>query len=349
MTRSLGLAAVLAAILAASPAACADEPTAAPGYKPPRTSDGRPDLQGVWTNASVTNLQRSAQYNDLIIPEAQAARVQAQQYAANQNAQRPTNQSAGAPTDRNTSAGYNRFWIDPGAALGNVKGTFRSSWIIDPPNGQMPISDKGRAVRAEIRRRTGAGNFDGPETRPMGERCLIGFGGTGGPPMLNVLYNNHYQIVQTPDAVMIMVEMNHDARVIPIAKDKASARLKPDAIKQWLGTSVGWYEGDTLVVETKNFHPTQVGKTSILVTETGKVTERFSRWSDDQILYEFEVEDPNVYTRPWKGEMSLNRDDQRIYEYACHEGNYALHGILAGARAEEREGREKKAVEGDEG
>jgi hypothetical protein len=183
----------------------------------------------------------------------------------------------------------------------------------------------------------------------MGERCLIGFGGTGGPPMLNVLYNNHYQIVQTPDHLMIMVEMNHDVRVVPIAKSKAEAKHKPNVIKPWLGDAIGWWEGDTLVVETKNFHPTQIGKTSVLVTETGKVTERFTRWSEDQILYEFAVEDPNVYSRPWKGEMSLNKDDERVYEYACHEGNYALHGILAGARAEEREGRTKAAVEGDEG
>jgi hypothetical protein len=321
----------------------------APGYKAPRASDGHPDLQGVWTNASVTNLQRAAPYTELVVPDAQAQRVQQQQYAANQRAQRRTDPNSGAPTDGNTSAGYNRFWIDPGATLGNVKGQFRSSWITDPPDGRIPMSANGRRIQQEIRQRTGAGNYDGPETRPMGERCLIGFGGTGGPPMLNVMYNNHYQIVQTPGTVMIGVEMNHDARVIPIAANKAEAKRKPDVIKQWLGTSVGWWEGDTLDVETKNFHPTQVGKTSVLVTETGKVTERFTRWDDKQILYEFEVEDPNVYTRPWRGEMSLNRDGARMYEYACHEGNYALHGILAGAREQERHGGEREATEGDEG
>jgi hypothetical protein len=345
MMRTICLTAMAAVLAAAVPVACAQEA----GFNAPRTPDGKPDLQGVWTNASVTGLQRGAQYTSLTVSEEQALRVQAQQYAANQRAQRPTDQSTGAPTDRNTSAGYNRFWVDPGATLGKVKGTFRSSWIVDPPNGQMPVSAGGQAIRAEIRRRTGAGNFDGPETRPMGERCLIGFGGTGGPPMLNVLYNNHYQIVQTPDHLMIMVEMNHDARIVPIAKSKAQAKHKPDAIKPWLGDAVGWWEGDTLVVETKNFHPTQIGKTSVLVTEAGKVTERFTRWSEDQILYEFTVEDPRVYTRPWKGEMSLNRDDERVYEYACHEGNYALHGILAGAREEERAGGTRAAVEDDEG
>ncbi len=167
--------------------------------------------------------------------------------------------------------------------------------------------------------------------------------------MLNVLYNNHYQFVQTPDHLMVMVEMNHDARIVPIARDKASARHKPAVVKQWLGDSVGWWEGDTLVVETRNFHPTQVGKTPVLVTEGGTVTERFTRWSKDQILYEFAVDDPSVYTQPWKGEMSLNLDDERVYEYACHEGNYALPGILAGARSGEAVGQKREATEGDEG
>ena len=348
MNRMLAVAAVTALALSTALPTTAQPPTIAQGYKPSRTADGRPDLEGVWTNASVTKLQREGAFATLVVPEAAAKRVQAQQYALNQAAQRPTNPSQGAPTDKNTQAGYNRFWVDPGATLGQVKGEYRSSWIIDPANGRMPLSPLGLQKMAAIRQASGGGGYEGPELRPMGERCLIGFGGTGGPPMLNVLYNNHYQIVQTPGAVVITVEMNHDARVIPIAEDQAAARHRPDAIKPWLGESVGWWEGDTLVVETKNFNPTQIGKTPVLVTETGRVIERFTRWSEDQILYEFTVEDPSVYTKAWKGEMSLNRSDERMFEYACHEGNYALPGILAGARRAEETGAALSKSEGEE-
>jgi hypothetical protein len=348
MNRMLAVAVLTALALSTALPITAQPTTIAQGYKPSRTSDGRPDLQGVWTNAAVTKLQREGAFATLVVPEAAAKRVQAQQYALNQAAQRPTNSSQGAPTDKNTQAGYNRFWVDPGATLGMVKGEYRSSWIIDPANGRMPLSPQGLQKMAAIRRASGGGGYEGPELRPMGERCLIGFGGTGGPPMLNVLYNNHYQIVQTPGAVVITVEMNHDARVIPIAADKASARHRSNAIKPWLGDSVGWWEGDTLVVETKNFSPTQIGKTPVLVTETGRVIERLTRWSEDQILYEFTVEDPSVYAKAWKGEMSLNRSDERMFEYACHEGNYALPGILAGARRAEEAGAEFSKSEGEE-
>lgn len=348
MGRTLGVVTIIVAAISVLAPASSQEANITNGYKPTRTADGRPDLQGVWTNASVTKLQRPAQFSTLVVPEAAARRVQAQQYALNQAAQRPTDQSTGAPTDRNTQAGYNRFWVDPGATLGQVKGEYRSSWIVDPPNGQTPLSPQGRLKMAAIRRQTGGGSYDGPELRPMGERCLIGFGGTGGPPMLNVLYNNHYQIVQTPESIVITVEMNHDARIIPIVKDRVSAHHKPEAIQPWLGDSIGWWEDDTLVVETRGFHPTQIGKTPVLVTETGVVTERFTRWSDDQILYEFTVEDPGVYTQAWRGEMSLNKSDERMFEYACHEGNYALPGILAGARRAEETGAEFAISEGEE-
>lgn len=302
----------------------------------------------MWSNASITKLQREGAFTSLVVPEAVAKRVQERQHNVRQLQQRPTDQSTGAPTDRNTQAGYNGFWIDPGSTLGKVKGEYRSSWIVEPADGRMPLSPQGLQRQAAIRQLGGAGGFDGPELRPMGERCLIGFGGTGGPPMLNVLYNNHYQIVQTPSQVLITVEMNHDARIIPIVTDKAAAHHRPSAIKPWLGDAVGWWEGDTLVVETRNFHPSQVGKTPVLVTETGKVTERFTRWNDQQILYEFTVEDPAVYTQAWKGEMSLNQVDERLYEYACHEGNYALPGILAGARHAEAKGAKFAKSDGEE-
>ena len=159
--------------------------------------------------------------------------------------------------------------------------------------------------------------------------------------MTNVLYNNHYQIVQAPDHVMILVEMVHDARIIPISRE----RVRPDVIKPWLGDSIGWYEGDTLVVETRNVHPMQRG----YLSPKGKLTERFTRWSDTQITYEFTVEDETLYTQPWKGEMALNLSKEPLYEYACHEGNYSMPGILAGARKQEREGKIVAANADEEG
>jgi len=228
-------------------------------------------------------------------------------------------------SDLGEGRGYNAFWVDPGSQYGFVKDEARSSWVVSPENGRIPFSAAANQMRRE---RFGNPNRnDGPEGRSLGERCLVGFGSTGGPPMNNVLYNNMYQIVQTDDYVVILVEMVHDARIIPI-----NGEHRPDALDQWLGDSIGWWDGDTLVVETKNLNPQQVPENSAPLSPQGKVIERFSRWSDDQILYEFEVEDPVYYTESWRGEMSLNATDTQLYEYACHEGNYGLIGILAGAR-----------------
>jgi hypothetical protein len=168
----------------------------------------------------------------------------------------------------------------------------------------------------------------------------MSFTGGFGPVLNNGMYNNTYQIVQSPGSVMILAEMIHDARIIPIFKSKSEAKHGPDAVPRWGGDSVGWYEGDTLVVETVNANPTQRS----FIAKGGKVTERFSRWSDKQVLYQFTVEDPVLYKTAWGGEMSLNVSSKPIYEYGCHEGNYGLPGILAGARELERKGR-KQPVE----
>ena len=299
-------------------------------YEPPRTPDGKPDLQGVWTNASLTSLQRSPRTPELVIPVEDIARMTAEHP---QNVRQATDDNLQAGelldgSDLGMGRGYNAFWIDPGTTFGLVRDEYRTSWIVEPENGRIPYSEEGTALRREFRARF-SGN-DGPEGRSLGERCLIGFGGTGGPPMLNVLYNNHYRIVQTPDYVMIMVEMNQDARIIPI-----NGRHRPAELQQWLGDSIGWWEGDTLVVETRHLHPQQALGSQVALSDQGRVLERFTRWSDEQILYEFEVEDPVFYTQTWRGEMSLNADEDRIFEYACHEGNYGLPGILAGARRAE--------------
>jgi hypothetical protein len=163
----------------------------------------------------------------------------------------------------------------------------------------------------------------------------MSFTGSYGPVLNNGMYNNTYQIVQAPDHVMVLAEMIHDAKIIPIFKSKAEAKHGPSNIPKWGGDAVGWYEGDTLVLETINSHPMQRS----YISPKGKVTERFTRYNKDQVFYQFTVEDPTLYTKTWGGEMGLNASKEPLYEYACHEGNYALGGILAGARKLERQGR----------
>ncbi|MDP2125860.1 MAG: hypothetical protein Q8K97_00665 [Pseudohongiella sp.] len=299
-------------------------------YEPPRTPQGRPDFQGNWSNASITDLQRSPRYNSLVIPPEELASVTA---AHPQNVRLATDDNLQQGelldgSDLGMGRGYNAFWIDPGTTFGLVRGEYRTSWVVYPENGRIPYSEQGQALRQQYREKFSSN--DGPEGRALGERCLIGFGGTGGPPMLNVLYNNNYQFVQTEDYLMIMVEMNQDARIIPI-----NGKHRRPELQQWLGDSVGRWEGDTLVVETVSLHPQQAGGGQIPLSGQGKVTERFTRYSDNQIFYEFEVNDPVYYSEIWRGEMSFNSSDSRIYEYACHEGNYGLPGILAGERRAE--------------
>jgi hypothetical protein len=204
----------------------------------------------------------------------------------------------------------------------------------------MPLSEEGRKRVQGDRAQRQQMLFQGPEALPLPERCLIGFSGAGGPGMLNTIYNNNYQIVQAPQVIAINVEMVHDARVIPLFNDKATAQAahRPAAVTFWLGDSVGWWEGDTLVVEVTNVNRQQGRAGPIYLSEQGKVTERFTRVAPAQILYEFQVEDPVYYTQPWRVEMSLNARKESIYEYACHEGNYAMEGILRGARNQEAQG-----------
>ncbi len=319
------------------------EAMAQESWKAPRTPDGKPDLQGVWTNASLTTLERPPSFKTQAIPPERAKQMEQARAQMMKATNGRTNPDEGAPTDRNANAGYNTFWIDPGTTYGVVNGETRSSWIVDPPDGRIPYT-KAAKTYFDTRLAKVRETFDGPEIRPQGERCIVGFGSTGGPPMINVLYNNHYQIVQTPTHVVITAEMVHDSRVIPIGDKR-----EPGGFNQWLGNSVGWWEGDTLVVKTRNFHPDirmrpNMGD-SYYVGENPTVTERFSRVGEKAIHYEFTVEDKDAFTQPWRGEMTFRQDGERMYEYACHEGNYALPGILAGARRDETRG--IKTVAGD--
>ncbi len=313
-------------------------------YKPPLLADGKPDFQGVWTNASLTRMTRDKSFKGLVIPREVIEDVTYNSYYNKRLREdnKPTDPNAPPPTDGDSNKGYNNFWIDPGSSYGKVKGEYRSSWIISPEDGQVPYSAEGRKLRMAAFRAGGdegsgrAGMFDGPEIRPVGDRCLISFGSSAGPPMNNVMYNNHYQFIQTPSHVAILVEMNHDTRIIDI-----DGKHNPAAVKEWFGSSIGHWEGNTLVVETKNVHPIQEARGAFPISTKGKVIERFTRYSDDEMLYEFSVDDPIYYKEQWKGEMVLIKDDEQIYEYACHEGNYALPGILAGARKEEAAKKEK--------
>ena len=257
---------------------------------------------------------------------------------------RPTNPNDPAPPKADDPGGYNTVWIDPGVSFGRIGGEVRTSWLIDPADGKLPYSPAGRKLFTDTLA-SARTNFAGPESRPLGERCILGFGSTAGPPMMNVLYNNNYQIQQGRDHVVIVVEMNHDARMIPLVD-----RTKPrTSLQKWMGDSIGWWDGDTLVVETTNFNPQESLRpyfgASLYLTPTAKVSERFTRTSASQILYEFSVDDPKVFTQVWRAQMAMNATTGPMYEYACHEGNYALPGILGGARLAEKEGKAVEAVD----
>ncbi len=342
MVRAASSLAMFAAITCASGFAFADA----------RTSDGRPDFTGTYDTATITPLQRPEEFGNslTLTPEmAEAAAKRIADYKAAQNQDSDPNR--GAPPeggDGSTGAagnvgGYNTFWVDNGETAIKIDGEYRTSIITVPENGRRPeMTPEGQkqamARRAFFRENQGdawwlemdgPGPYDGPESRTLSDRCLLGFGSTGGPPMLPTLYNNHKRIVQTPDHVMILVEMVHDARVIRLNGEHA-----PPEVRRWLGDSIGWWEGDTLVVDTTNF--TDEPALS-LATRDLHVVERFRRLDDGTLLYSFMVEDPNVWTEPWGGEYPWPATDDRVYEYACHEGNYAMEGILRGARILEAE------------
>ena len=243
--------------------------------------------------------------------------------------------------------GYNTFWIDRGTGVFQIDGEWRTSIITDPPDGRRPpLTDAARARAAErarfFRPNTGTawwldddldapGPYDDPEIRPLAERCLLGFGSVGGPPMLPVLYNNLKKIVQTEEHVLIHVEMVHDARIVRMNQEHA-----PPEIRSWLGDSVGHWEGDTLVVDTTNFNDTPaLGGAS----RNLHVVERFTRIGPEALLYQFTVDDPTVWTAPWGGEYVWPATNDRVYEYACHEANYSFQGILGGARILEEDAR----------
>jgi hypothetical protein len=303
-------------------------------YKAPRLPYDAPDFQGYWTNVSLTYLQRSPRYQSNVISIEEAAKIEQQTAQREAFGLQPTDPNAPPPPKGSNVGGYNSFYLDQGDSLALVDGKYRTTWLTNQENGQLPYSKFGKKTFDE-KLDFARNNYDDPEARPMAERCIIGFGSTAGPPMLNVQYNNNYQFVQTPDAIAILVEMNHDARII-----RMNAKHIPENMTQWFGDSVGRWEGNTLVVETRRFNPGESLRTwfsqSLYISPEALVTERFTRVSDSQIHYEFAVDDPKIYTEVWQAKMVFNKTNEPLYEYACHEGNHALPNILGGAREEEK-------------
>ena len=310
----------------------------------------RPELSGIWSNASRTSLTRP-RGTDLVVSPERAQEIVSSLSIAGISRENIEN---GPAIDPETGAppagaqdfglrGYNLFWTDPGSTLARVRGEYRTSFIIDPPTGAIPFLEQPtydlNRPQFGARYLTGVADASGPEAIPIAERCLIGFGNTAGPGMMGTLYNSSYQFVQTDDYVMIMVEMVHDARIIPLFDSAEIAREnhRPSQLDQWLGDSVGWYEDDTLVIETININPLQMSQSSVPISPEGRIIERILRHADNEINYRFTVEDSNLYSQPWTAELSFYPLEGRIYEYACHEGNYSMPGILAGARRLERE------------
>jgi hypothetical protein len=304
-----------------------------PNYKPPRLSNGKPDLNGVWSTASLTTMSRGggrggANVSTLVIPNDQVEKLRnAASYTQSaRDSQKRTDPNAGLFTDKQPDAGYNAFWIDPGSEYAKVNGEWRSSWITEPANGQIPYNRAGNAQQGARLGAARAANQTGPEIRTMGDRCLVSFANQGGPPLSNAMYNNNVRIVQTDDHVLLEIEMNHDARIVRLQKPGETEARLPGVVKQWFGDSIGWWEGDTLVVETRNMR--NAGR--VTLSDQGKIVERFRRVSDVEIDYTYDVVDPITYTQTWKGQMPLRASKEQVYEYACHEGNYALPGILRG-------------------
>ena len=310
-------------LLAASPVIGQTSKT----WKAPRTPDGHPDLQGIWSNATITPLERPADLaGKAVLSEKEAAAYERQSLKVNDRDRRD-----GEGTDADVSRAYNEFWYDRGTQTVQSR---RTSLIVDPPDGRAPaLTPEGQArmaARTEWKRLHPA---DGPEDRGLSERCLNWM--TAGPPMLPSAYNNDYQIIQTPDTVVIFNEMIHDARIIPMD----GRPHIPGNIHLWLGDSRGHWEGDTLVIETTNLRDKagfQGGLEALHPTEHTQLVERLTRTDANTLLYEFTISDPFMYTKPWTAQIPSVRTEGPIFEYACHEGNYGMTGILSSARAEEK-------------
>jgi len=289
-------------------------------WNAPKTPDGQPDLQGTWTNATITPLERPADLAGKEFLTSQEAVDYEKRTLAASNADRRD-----LPPEGDVGLAYNDFWYNRGT---KIVGTRRTSLIVDPSDGKVPpLTPQAQQKQADLRAAARGHANDGPESRALTERCILW--PTAGPPMLPSFYNNNYQIVQAPGYVTILVEMIHDARVIPLdGRPHVS-----ENVRQWMGDSRGHWEGNTLVVDTTNF----TDKTRFRGADDKlHLVERFTRVDANTIMYEFTVDDPTAFTRSWTAQVPMSRTQSPVFEYACHEGNYAMAGMLGGARAEEK-------------
>ncbi len=328
MTHKLLASIGAAAVMLAAPVAAQTKSAAIP-----KTPDGHPDLQGYWTNATITTVERPAAFaGKKTVSDAEAKAWEQRQDKELKDQDGQSDGPLIAAAGSSGTGGYNVLFVDRGTELARVDGQARTSLIVDPEDGKIPPLTAAAKQRMAGMFRS-FNNYDSVKSRPVSERCLIGFGSTAGPPMMPVLYNNTYQIVQTPDTVMILVEMVHDVRVI-----RMNAEHQPSTIKRWLGDSVGRWEGDTLVVDTINIRPENLFRGA---SEKLHVVERFRRVDPETILYRVTLEDPDTWTKPWTMEFPFRATAGPVYEYACHEGNYAMPDILGGARKMESEATKK--------
>lgn len=323
-------------------------------YTPPRTEYGQPDLRGVWNFSSDIPMQRPQRYGNKEFLtakqiEEQRARIAAQRAAADEAAARRV-VNPDVPPQTDNPGGYNDFWIET-AGLGDV---VRTSHIIYPRDGRVPKAVKGAPVQRgglgpdipgqrPVRYVVGGIGKDGPEDRGLSERCIVGF--NSGPPFVPSLYNNNVQLFQNRDTVVIMTEMIHDARIVPLQRHGERPGETPplhDDIRLWSGDSRGWWEGDTLVVQTRNFNGYRQTFASTGSNYDMVLTERFTRVSYDTLNYEFTIDDPSTFTSKITAVVPMTKVAGQLYEYGCHEGNYGMVNTLRGARmTEQREAGEE--------
>ena len=311
-------------------------------FDPPRLPDGRPDLQGVWDFRTLTPLERPADLADkAVLADEEAAEIEAQATARSVELNAPTTDRDELLPAGGDVGAYNHYWVDQGA---QVVADRRTALIVDPPDGRLPplqpgvrmqtlslAEDLGGALPVRVRA-AGIG-ADSHEDRGLAERCLLGF--NSGPPIVPAGYNQNIQLFQTSDHVVILHEMVHDARIVPL---DGRGHL-PAGIRQWMGDARGYWEGDTLVVESTNFSDKTASFNPSVAQAAGTgahlhLTERFSLAAEDTLLYEYTVNDPTTFTRPFTAALPMKRGSA-MFEYACHEGNYGLYNMLAGARAQD--------------
>jgi hypothetical protein len=334
--RSVAPLGVLALVWLAQVATTGQVRSSPGSFTPPRTADGQPDLQAVWDFRTVTPMERPKELGDkAFLTEEEAAEFERKAVSerdADQHREQTTTERGvvnGTEETNDVALAYNQFWWDRGT---KVIGTRRTSLVVDPPDGRIPALTTEGSKRVEALDKLRERPAEGPEDRSVGERCILGF--NSGPPMVPAAYNQNVQIFQIPGYVVLYNEMVHNARIVPLdGRSHLGGNLR-----QWTGDSRGRWEGDTLVIDTTNF----LGETAFRGSSAKlHLIERFRRVAADTLLYEFTVDDPTTWTKPWTVQIPMRKSELPIYEYACHEGNYGMFGILSGARAIEKKSTEE--------